>query len=67
MCPQIYEGTFYWEELSQDLPSRFKPCFKPILRLYRKCMGLVQNNVLSMAYAKTCKKGNFSKIPFNAN
>ena len=28
-------------------------------------MWLVQNNVLSMAYAKTCKKGHFSKNTFS--
>ena len=28
--------------------------------------GVSKNNVLSMAYAKICKKGHFSKIPFHA-
>ena len=30
-------------------------------------MGLVQNNVLSMTYGKTCKKGHFSKNIFSCN
>ena len=57
--------TWSLEELSHASPS--KPQKLPTLTYSIEMYGVSTNNVLSMAYAKKCKKGHFSRITFYAN
>ena len=62
MPSDIRGHTLSWEELSQASSSRLQPCFQDLYLHSIEIMWLVQNNVLSMTYAKSCKNGHFSKI-----
>ena len=63
MPSNICGHTLSWEKLFKTLPSRLQPCFQLLLTI--EIYGVSTNNVLSMAYTKTCKKGYFSKIRFH--
>ena len=58
-------NQFFRELISQASPSNLPKSLQPTLIRYIK-VWVSTNNVLSMAYAKTCEKGQFSKITFHA-
>ena len=64
MALNIWGYTLSWDELYQASPSNLQklPTYTYSIEKY----AVSTNNVLSIAYAKTCEKGYFSKITFHA-
>ena len=61
LCPRIYVDILSLERVNSQaclLVFNFTPTFT--YKVY-KSMGLVQENILSMTYAKTCEKGHFGR------